>query len=76
MNKANIYPDNEDRQKGVAALVAADATQRATTLFDQLTGASYYGYAFREVLRTNHEAREAAGRLVACLKAAGVKGLE
>lgn len=46
-----------------------------TKLFDQLTGASYYGYAFREVLRNNVEAREAAAKLVAALEAAGVKGI-
>lgn len=40
---------------------------RARYLFDQLTSASYYGMAMRDVLATNAKAKEAAEKLVECL---------
>lgn len=56
--------------------LAPGAAQDAQWLFDQLTGASYYGFAFREVLMKDPEARKAARTLVNQLKAAGVKGMD
>lgn len=56
--------------------LAPGAAQDAQWLFDQLTGASYYGFAFREVLMKDPEARKAARTLVNQLKAAGVRGMD
>lgn len=52
------------------------AAQDAEYLFDKLTGASYYGFAFREVLMRDPEACKAARILVEKLKSAGVRGMD
>ena len=48
----------------------------AKSLFDQITGASYYGFGFRQALIIDEEARKAARTLVSRLKYHGAKGLE
>lgn len=57
-------------------LPPASVGKDAESLFNQVTGASYYGFHFREVLMENPEARAAARKLAECLKAAGVKGMD
>lgn len=45
-----------------------NTVKEATALFDAITGASYYGFGFRQVLIVDPEAREAARVLVERLK--------
>ncbi len=52
-----------------------DTARRAREAFDGITGASFYGFHFREVLRENPKALEAAETLVEALKEANIKGL-
>jgi hypothetical protein len=52
------------------------AIEDAKALFDQITGASYYGFGFRQALIIDEDAREAARVLVERLKHHGAKGLE
>jgi hypothetical protein len=54
----------------------AGAVEEATALFDAITGSSYYGFGFRQVLILDEEARKAARVLVERLKYHGAKGLE
>ena len=51
------------------------AGKDAEYLFDQITGASYYGVEFRWVLMNDAEARDAARKLVERLQAANVRGM-
>jgi hypothetical protein len=48
----------------------------AARIFDSIAGASYYGLAFRDVLRNDPEALAAAEKLVERLRAGGVRGLD
>jgi hypothetical protein len=48
----------------------------AKSLFDQITGASYYGFGFRQTLIIDDEARKAARVLVSRLQHHGAKGLD
>ena len=48
----------------------------AVALFDQITGASYYGFGFRQVLINDAEAREAARALISRLRFHGARGLD
>lgn len=48
----------------------------ANRLFDQITGASYYGTHFREVLMSDGEAYMAAQMLEKALLRAGVRGMD
>jgi hypothetical protein len=48
----------------------------AMSIFDKITGASYYGVEFRWVLMNDPEAVAAARKLVARLQAAGVRGMD
>ena len=56
--------------------LAPGTVEDATALFDSISGASYYGFGFRQVLIVDPEAREAARVLVERLKYHGAKGLE
>lgn len=58
--------DSERRQR----------VRRARALFDQITGAAYFGYHFREVLFADDEALAAAQTLVDRLRANGVRGMD
>lgn len=57
---------------GLAVPLAAADQPTAGEVFDVITGASYRGYQFRQVLRENPEAMRAATMLAAALKAAGL----
>ena len=53
-----------------------NTVKEATALFDALSGASYFGFGFRQSLIIDEEAREAARVLVSRLKHHGAKGLD
>ncbi len=64
------------KSKLTQADVPAGSGVDAMFIFDQITGASYYGVEFRWVLMNDPEARQAARTLVARLQAADVRGMK
>jgi hypothetical protein len=55
---------------------AASVIEDSKELFDKITGASYHGFGFRQILINDPEALKAARILVDALKKHGAKGLE
>lgn len=64
------------KSKLTQADVPAGSGVDAMKIFDQITGASYYGVEFRWVLVNDPEARAAARKLVERLRAAKVRGMK
>ena len=52
------------------------ASDDARYLFDQITGAAYHGFAFRQCLAHNPDVIRACRVLVKALKDAGVQGMD
>lgn len=55
---------------------AGGVIEDSKELFDKITGASYHGVGFRQILINDPEALKAARTLVDALKKHGAKGLE
>ncbi len=72
-DKTNIKPPPH---KPTTKLPPVGVGKDAEWLFNQITGASSYGFHFRGVLMEDPHARSAAYKLVECLKAAGVRGMD
>jgi hypothetical protein len=56
--------------------LVSQAAAAATITFDAISGATYYGIAFKQILMNDPAARKAARELVVRLKANGARGME
>lgn len=76
MSTPGILDEYGNPDIGQTYVHPAPGREEAVPLFDAITGASYFGFGFRQILLEDPQARAAAQILVDRLRQHGAKGLE